>query len=423
MNSRLINILVDGSHLTKDRGTAGVQHEGNSTVLRIKFDESWDNLAKSVTWWNAKGLNPVVRVLTVDMLEDIQTDTRVYRCPIPAEPLTEAGMCTFVIDGFLDGKRQRSVSDQLKVTAAPYAANAGAAADPTPTQAEQLQTQMEAVLGDIQRAIVASDTAGAAIAEAAAALQSAAQARTEAEMAEAKAKEAQALVESTIYHAPRHAAGGEDPITPAMIGAVSESDIYRPKYCGVDCVADLNDFRGYWSGTFTGATTANVPDATVPFYDVWLSGGSPRFMTQYASVVNETRTYLRKYCDGIWTAWIEDIHSDISPSKIFAAQANSVYDIDAVYPTGLYRVAGSGGTFPAGSEAGIGTLINTYWDANYVDQVFISYTTFKMYRRRRNGVSWEPWYMVYDEHSVTKSPVDIGEGAAMAPGSWYAVYE
>lgn len=156
MNNRLINILVDGSHLTKDRGTAGVQHEGNSTVLRIKFDESWDNLAKSVTWWNAKGLNPVVRVLTVDMLEDIQTDTRIYRCPIPAEPLTEAGMCTFVIDGFLEGKRQRSISDQLKVTPAPYAANAGAAADPTPTQAEQLQVQIDSFKGEIQTAVIAS---------------------------------------------------------------------------------------------------------------------------------------------------------------------------------------------------------------------------------------------------------------------------
>lgn len=421
MNSRLINILVDGSHLTKDRGTAGVQHEGNSTVLRIKFDESWDNLAKSVTWWNAKGLNPVVRVLTVDMLEDIQTDARVYRCPIPAEPLTEAGMCTFVIDGFLDGKRQRSVSDQLKVTAAPYAANAGATADPTPTQAEQLQTQMEAVIASIRRAIEAAGAADTAIATAQAAQLIAAAATAAAEEAAQAAKDAQNAVVSK--HAERHAATGDDAITPAMIGAVSESDIYRPKYCGVDCVADLNDFRGYWSGTFSGATTANVPDATVPFYDVWLSGGSPRFMTQYASVVNETRTYLRKYCDGIWTAWIEDIHSDISPSKIFAAQANSAYDIDAVYPTGLYRVAGSGGTFPPGCEAGTGTLIVIYWDGNYSDQIYLSYHTFRMYRRRRNGSAWEPWYLMHDDYTFTKSTVDIGEGAAMAPGSWYAVYE
>lgn len=217
--NRTINILVDGSHLTKDRGTAGVQHEGNSTVLRITFDESWDNLAKSVTWWNAKGLNPVVRVLTVDMLEDIKTSTRVYRCPIPAEPLTEAGMCTFVIDGFLDGKRQRSVSDQLKVTAAPYAANAGAAADPTPTQAEQLQVQIEAVVANIRRAVEASGAADTAFATAQAAQLIAAAATAAAEEATQAAKNAQNTLVNK--HANKHAVGGDDVITPAMIGAAT----------------------------------------------------------------------------------------------------------------------------------------------------------------------------------------------------------
>ena len=155
---RRIEVKVDGSHLTKDSATAGVQHEANSTLLRIKFDESWDGMAKSVTWWNANGLNPVVRVLTADMLEDINTNTRVYLCPIPGEPLEVAGMCTLVIDGFLDGKRQRSVSDQLKVTAAPYAAYAGSAADPTPTQAEQLQVQIDTLMQDIRDEVVKAVT-------------------------------------------------------------------------------------------------------------------------------------------------------------------------------------------------------------------------------------------------------------------------
>lgn len=202
MNNRQINIVVDGSHLTKDRGTAGVQHEGNSTVLRIKFDETWDNLAKSVTWWNARGLNPVVRVLTADMLEDIKTSTRVYLCPIPAEPLTEAGMCTFVIDGFLDGKRQRSISDQLKVTAAPYAAQAGNAADPTPTQAEQLQAQIERILPDIQENTVRAETA-----------------RTGAESAAARAEEARSSSEGNSTSAQGNAQKAAQSAATAASGA------------------------------------------------------------------------------------------------------------------------------------------------------------------------------------------------------------
>lgn len=122
---RVIEISVDGSHLTKDNGTAGVQHEANSTTLRIEFDESWDNLAKHLTWWDAKGQNCVKRILTVDLLEDIEQSTRVYLTTIPGEALAEAGMCTFVIDGYLNGKRQRSFEDKLKVVAAHYAEHAG----------------------------------------------------------------------------------------------------------------------------------------------------------------------------------------------------------------------------------------------------------------------------------------------------------
>ena len=111
------------------------------------------------------------------------------------------------------------------------------------------------------------------------------------------------------------------------------------------------------------------------------------------------------------------------PSLISAAQANSIYNIDEVYPTGLYRVAGATGTLPPGAENGVGTLINIFWDANYVDQIFMSYQTFRMHRRRRNGVVWEPWYLVHDDYTFTKSTYDIGEGAAMSPGAWYAVYQ
>ena len=112
-------------------------------------------------------------------------------------------------------------------------------------------------------------------------------------------------VASGLYnaHAEKHAADGEDPLTPSAIGAIAESDITRPKYMGYDFVNDLNKFAGYRSGTFTSATTANVPDPIHPFYDVWNSSGSGRFYTQFASVVNDNITYFRKYYDGSFTEW------------------------------------------------------------------------------------------------------------------------
>lgn len=367
--NRQINLFVDGSHLTKDRGTAGVQHEGNSTTLRIKFDESWDNLAKSVTWWNARGLNPVVRVLTTDMLEDIKTSTRVYLCPIPAEPLTEAGMCTFVIDGFLDGKRQRSISDQLKVTAAPYAANAGAAADPTPTQAEQLQVQMEAVLGDIQRAIVASDTAGAAIEEAAAALQSAARARAEAELAEAKAKEAQSLVESTIYHAPRHAAGGEDPITPEMINAATVEAVNAAQSAAQAAQTAANNAQAAATAAQTAANTAQntANAAATAAANAQATANGKVSQSGDGSISGQLRVARLTITD--YSQPLE------APQYIDFHVAGSAADYD-----GRLSIDGAGNIF---------------------------YNTSKLMH----------------EGMVTKSTVDIGAGVAMAQHSWYAVYE
>ena len=147
---RIIEVKVGGNHLSKDNKNAGVRGEANVTKLRITFDEGWDGYAKTVTFFDAYGNNPVKRIQGVDLLEDITKDTRTYITPIPQEPMAIAGEMTFIIDGYLDGKRQRSISDKLVVKDAPIADDAGEPAGPTPTQAEQLQSQIDKVVEDIQ---------------------------------------------------------------------------------------------------------------------------------------------------------------------------------------------------------------------------------------------------------------------------------
>lgn len=156
---RIIEVQVRGNYLSKDNKVAGVQHEGNVTFLRISFDEKWNTYAKTVTWWDALGQNPVKITLTTALLEDAAKSTLVYLCPIPPEPLAEDGYCTFVIDGYTDGKRQRSVSDTLEVKYAPFDENAGEPADPTPTQAEQLQAGIDAINETIHEAAVSAEEA------------------------------------------------------------------------------------------------------------------------------------------------------------------------------------------------------------------------------------------------------------------------
>lgn len=182
---------MNGIHLEKDNKNAGVQREGNVTELRIEFDAGWDNFAKTVTFWNALMANPVKRDLTLDLLEDINKSTRVYIVPIPPESMTEEGMMSFVIDGFAVGKRKRSVKGELNVLPAPYEEEAGEPTDPTPSQAEQLQVQIDTIKDDLQQyAQTASAGATSASASASEAEASAEQAKNSEEQAKQSAEQA-----------------------------------------------------------------------------------------------------------------------------------------------------------------------------------------------------------------------------------------
>lgn len=159
---RIVEVKVNGNYITKDNKNAGAQGECNMTALRIEFDEGWDGFAKTVTWWNSRNQNPVKRTLTADQLEDITKSTRIYTTLIPGEPLEFPGMCRFVIDGYSDDKRQRSLQDELLVKPVERADDAGNPVDPIPSQAEQLQVQIDSMLGDMQERAVRAETAAAA---------------------------------------------------------------------------------------------------------------------------------------------------------------------------------------------------------------------------------------------------------------------
>ena len=200
---RIINVKVGGNYLSKDNKNAGVRGEANVTQLRITFDEGWRYYAKTVTFWDAQGSNPVKRVETTDLIEDITTDTLTYLTPIPKEALAIAGELTFVIDGYLDGKRQRSIADKLVVKNSPYTDNATEPTDPTPTQAELLQKQIDGIIDTINDAVIAGEEAKDARDEAAMKAQDSlvamGEAKRYAEEAESYSEKAQNAAGKTSY--------------------------------------------------------------------------------------------------------------------------------------------------------------------------------------------------------------------------------
>ena len=157
---RIIEVKVNGTYLTKDSQTAGTQGESNITGLRIEFDDGWDGFTKTITWYDAKGENPTPVILTAEKLEDITASTRTYLTLIPGAPLAIAGKCQFVIDGYINGRRQKSAYGELVVKPDPSGVET-TISDPTPSQAEQLQTQIDTIMEDMADQVTQAQKAAA----------------------------------------------------------------------------------------------------------------------------------------------------------------------------------------------------------------------------------------------------------------------
>ena len=242
---RIIEVKVNGNYLTKDSRIAGVQHEANATNMRIEFDAGWDGFAKKVTFWDANGMNPVERTLTADLLEDITVSARIYLCPIPGEAMAESGECTFIIDGYVDGKRQRSISDTMEVRYAPFIEEAGEPSDPTPTQAEQLQVQIDTILEDMAEEAIKAVNAKTA----------AETAQTAAETAQGKAEDAQTAAETAQSKAET---AGENAKVWAEGGWITQEDGVSYQTAGAKYYRDVAEVYAQ-GGTYDPTPTNGNP--------------------------------------------------------------------------------------------------------------------------------------------------------------------
>ncbi len=141
---RQIDLNIQGSRVSVGPGDPCVVGEGNSTCLALHFGPDWQGLTKTAQFWDAHGQNPVTCLLGESTGEQEEGGT-VYRLPIPPEPLAQAGTCTLVLEGAGEAVRIRTLPVELEVLDAPWAAQAQPPTDPTPTLAQQLQSQIDAL--------------------------------------------------------------------------------------------------------------------------------------------------------------------------------------------------------------------------------------------------------------------------------------
>lgn len=148
----IINVKAFGSHISKDSQTAGVRGEAGVTYLRITFDESWDGFAKRVVFWDAQGRNPVAVTLVAHEPDDV----RLFIVDIPGEAMAVAGKLTFVIDGMVEDKLKRRVTDTLVVKDSP---TDDEPVEPSPDEFVAIRQDIEDLRGDIQQAYESEEQA------------------------------------------------------------------------------------------------------------------------------------------------------------------------------------------------------------------------------------------------------------------------
>ena len=139
----------------------GAAGSHDDVLLELKFSPLWDGTTKQIVWHNALGEEPTVIILTADMLVE-GTDT--YQTPVPAEAKRYEGMCHMTIKGSVEGdglekSATLTTTARFRVLPAMWDANAEQSQDITPTQAVQLQQQIDKVLGDIVIAKESADRA------------------------------------------------------------------------------------------------------------------------------------------------------------------------------------------------------------------------------------------------------------------------
>lgn len=147
-------------------GAAGSHHD---VLLELAFSPLWEGLAKTITWFDALGEHPTITVLSPNLLAPGELE--VYRVPIPAEAKAVAGEMELTIKGVAvaDGVESRATvaaTARFRVLPGKWSPDAEESQQITPSQAEQIQAQIEAIKSHF---VAAAEDAASAAASAASA--------------------------------------------------------------------------------------------------------------------------------------------------------------------------------------------------------------------------------------------------------------
>lgn len=160
MEQKIVTIQIKDEFISGAGVTIGAAGSHDDVLMEMDFRSSplWKGLAKRAIFSNALGKPCPPIILTTNLLEEGQSD--VYLVPVAAEAKNVAGEVFLTVEGFVgEGKTEkiRVVTEEATFRVMPSKLYHNENTSLTPTEAEQLQAEVEQIKQDIVDAAKAAN--------------------------------------------------------------------------------------------------------------------------------------------------------------------------------------------------------------------------------------------------------------------------
>ena len=165
MDQNIVKIQISNEYIQGSGVSVGAVGSHDDVLLEMDFRPSavWSGTTRRAIFANALGENRTVIVLTTNLLEEGQGE--IYLVPVPKQAKDVAGECFLTVEGFVtDGNGKeivRCVTEEARFRVLPSKLYTNDSAPVTPSQAEQLQAEIDSIKTTIVNAGISERNAKA----------------------------------------------------------------------------------------------------------------------------------------------------------------------------------------------------------------------------------------------------------------------
>ena len=170
MEQNIVKLQISNEYIQGSGVSVGAVGSHDDVLLEMDFRPSavWAGTTRRAIFANALGENRTVIVLTTNLLEEGQGE--IYLVPVPQQAKDVAGECFLTVEGFVtdrNGKEiVRCVTEEARFRVLPSKLYTNDSAPVTPSQAEQLQAEIDSIKTTIVNAGISERNAAASAAAA-----------------------------------------------------------------------------------------------------------------------------------------------------------------------------------------------------------------------------------------------------------------